>query len=167
MCNGTDPLPSGKILNLGDRLKFSINICNDQGQAPATAITVYDNMINLALPSGYSDFHAYYNGSSLQYDGTSNSGSANHYYITGTAPNQTLVFNLTSNGDNIPAGNINNLVFEASLAVPSGFNGQSARFQNNFYLSYSNPNPSTTNVKGTPLLPFYTGSSVPTINEIP
>ncbi len=169
-CNSfTDPLPANTTLNIGDNLGFQINLCNDQGQATTTSITVTDTMVNLQMPSA--GWQAKYTVGSvvtpLTYDGTVNSGSANHYYVSGTAPNQTLTFNLTKTADNIAAGAIANLTFTAQLTVPSGTTATQSRFQNTFNISYNGGGGGSNLSRSTPWLPFYTGNGNPSIIEVP
>jgi hypothetical protein len=149
-CNGTDPLPSNTALNTGDNLKFQINLCNDQGTASANGISLSDTLINLQMPTG---------GWNVQYCDGGSCGSVTPT-VTGTAPNQTLSFSLSS----IAKASIANLTFNAVLAPPSGNTSSTSRFQNSFVVNYTANSP----VSGhTPLIPFYTGSNTPTIHEVP
>lgn len=162
-CNSsTDALPSTTVLNAGDKLKFQINLCNDFGIGTASGIRVSDTMINL-VTAPVTGWNANYNGAALTYDGTTNSGLADHYFLSGTAPNQSLSFNLTSSTDNINAGAGSTLTFEALLKSP-GTSGSIARFQNCFNIGY---NSSLQVNRCTPLLPFFIGTGVPIIKEVP
>ncbi|HVY67441.1 MAG TPA: hypothetical protein VHA30_00895, partial [Patescibacteria group bacterium] len=171
-CGGTDPLPAGTNLNLGDVLSFQINLCNDSGKVAASQMILTDTMTNLQIPTGSSNFGATYQGNNLTYvgacSGTSAPASANQYCSYGTVPNQSLVFNLSSSGDNIPAGMRGKLIYSAQLSVPTGFSGSSARFQNGFADIYNNGSGSNSKVTGyTPLLPFFTSKGNPSIIEVP
>jgi len=158
-CSGTDTLPVGTQLNLGNKVKFSINLCNS-GTAPATGITVTDRMTNLIMPSG---------GWNAKYDsGTGEAPIASAgitLAVSGTAPNQILTFtnvpNVPAAGDPPPA--IRRITFEAQLSIPVNFSATSARFQNSFTATY---NAGTIN-KNTPLILFFTGQGIPIIIEVP
>jgi hypothetical protein len=168
-CNATtDSLPSNVSLNVGDSVTFQINLCNSSSANPASQIQVTDNMTNLQRIPGSSDWGARYNGTSLIYDGTTNSGQANHYYVIGSAPNQTLVFNLSSPADNIGVNSAIPLTYQAQLITPPGASGNSSRFMNSFTAVFnpgSGPNQSVT--RSTPYIPFYIGNGGPSIQEIP
>ena len=154
ICTGTDAIPAGKTFTLGDTVKFSINLCNT-GSGSASSITITDSLINLKMPT--SGWNAQYCTSSC---------SAITPTVSGTSPNQTLTFTLPAS---IAAGGTPSLTFEATLAVPSGFSGAIARFQNSFNASYNN-GAGVVNLfspKFTPLYQFYTGTGVPIIKEIP
>jgi hypothetical protein len=170
-CGSTDPLPANTNLNVGDKLKFQLNLCNN-GTGAASGIAVTDNMTNLVMPAGYTDFNASYNGSSLTYDtANSNTGSSctphapqgdtNYYCSFGTIPNQGLQFSLPGT---ISAGSLPNITYEAQVSIPSGTSQVISRFQNSFSIKY---NGNLTTSGSTPWLPFYTGKAVPTINEVP
>jgi len=173
-CDGyTDPLPAGAAMNAGDNIGFQINLCNDNGTATTSNITVTDTMANLQMPSaGWSAIYTD-GGSSpvtLHYDGA-NPGSSctpsgtNHYCAYGTSPDQTLVFNLTSSQDNIAVGAIADITYTAQLAVSGTVTQSQSRFQNSFSV-YSGGTTILTGVS-TPWLTFGTGKSSPTINEVP
>jgi GBS Bsp-like repeat/Viral BACON domain len=153
-CNSTtNPLPSTTVLKAGDKLKFQINLCNDNGTGAATLITVTDTMINLVVPT---------TGWNAQYCNGGSCASVTPA-VSGTAPNQTLTFNLTAPPNNIAKGAIANITFEAILKAPN-VTGSTARFQNSFNITY-NGGPQLG--RGTPLLPFFIGNGPPTIIEIP
>ena len=154
ICTGTDAIPSGKTFTLGDTVKFSINLCNT-GSGSASSITITDSLINLKMPAS---------GWNAQY--CTGTCSAITPTVSGTSPNQTLTFTLPAS---IAAGGTPSLTFEATLAVPSGFSGAIARFQNSFNASYNN-GVGVVNLfsaKFTPLYQFYTGTGVPTFKESP
>jgi hypothetical protein len=164
-CNGsTDVLPTGTTLQAADVLTFEINLCNTGGKS-ATTVSVSDVMVNLQMPTGAVNWSAYYNGSLLNYTGTSNTNTANTYYVTGTAPNQTLHFNLTSDpSDSVLAGSVNTLTYKAQLVAPANTGSNVIRFSNSFTAYFSSTQ--TVN-RSTPLLPFYRGKGSPTIIEVP
>jgi hypothetical protein len=173
-CNSsTDALPTTVSLKIGDNLGFRINLCNEQGEVAATGITVTDTMTNLQQVTGSPNWSAKYNGSTLTYDGAcaaTPNPARDHYCVSGTAPNQTLTFNLTAPADNI-AGKVGNvlggmgiLTFTAQLTVPSGTTATQSRFQNSFRAKY---NGAQTVNRATPWLLFYTGKGVPVIIEVP
>jgi hypothetical protein len=169
-CNGgTDSLPSTTSLKKGDKLTFKISLCNT-GNGAASSTKVTDTMVNLQMPTA--GWNAKYDGVALTYDGvqaSSYSPLADHYFAYGTAPNQTLVFNLSAYADNINGPGTRYLTFDAQLAVPTGYTGATARFQNGFTITYNkSTGVAATPVTGfTPLLIFYTGVGVPTIIEAP
>ncbi|MFA6514638.1 MAG: PA14 domain-containing protein, partial [Patescibacteria group bacterium] len=158
-CSGTDALPVGTQLDLGDKVKFSINLCNS-GTEEATGITVTDHLTNLVMPTA---------GWNAKYDSGSGEVSIASVGITlsvsGTAPNQILTFtnvpNVPTPGPIPPA--IRRITFEAQLSIPANFSATSARFQNSFSATY---NAGTVN-KNTPLILFFTGQEVPIIIEVP
>jgi hypothetical protein len=161
-CNATtDILPVDNYLNIGDVLTFQISLCNT-GTDPATGITVNDVMVNLQQAGG--NWNAKYNGQALIYDGATNSGLVNHYHVTGTSPNQTLVFNLTSSADDVAVNSAGTLTYNAQLFAPQDTSGNIGRFSNQF-TAYFNPSQSV--ARATPLLPFSLGKGIPTIREIP
>jgi hypothetical protein len=155
-CDGTDPLPSGTQLNLGDKLKFSINLCNGNG-ATAVISALSDSMTNLVMPTG---------GWNAKYDnGTGEVAIASvvppiTLAESGSDPNKTLTFGSVPS---VPVGAIRRITFEAKLSVPTNFSATSARFQNGFSVTY---NAGVVN-KFTPLLLFFTGKGVPSVMEIP
>jgi hypothetical protein len=156
-CNGTDPLPSGTQLNLGDKVKFSLNFCNS-GSAAATGLTITDKLTNLIMPTG--GWNAKFN------DGSGDVPiAASNISVTGTAPNQVITFknvpDVPKPGAVPPA--VRRITFEAVLSVPTNFSASSARFQNGYTAVY---NEGTVN-RFTPLIQFYTGKGIPTIIEIP
>ena len=169
-CNATtDALPSNVSLNIGDSVTFQINLCNTSASSPASQIVVTDSMTNLQqVPNSPTYWNAWYNGNALIYS-SSPTASADHYYVTGTAPNQSLVFNLTGSGDNVLAdGPPQSLTYQAQLITPAGATGNSSRFMNSFTAVFnpgSGPNQSVT--RSTPYIPFYIGNVLPSIQEIP
>jgi hypothetical protein len=146
-CNGFQP-SSNISLNLGDKVTFRIDLCNDKGTGAASGITITDSMINLGQIA------------SVQY--ISNSGVITPITptLTGTSPNQIMTVNLGS--ASVPAGSIAAVTFTAVLATPSGFSGTGSRFYNSYNISYNG----TTDL-GSVGLPFYTGQQVPTVKEVP
>lgn len=150
--SGTDPLPANVSLKIGDVLKFSLNLCNDQGNGPIGMNKVASPFINLIMPSSASDFTASYNSTPLVYDGAQASNyspAAGHYFVYGSVPNQTIVFNLT--GNTINQGAVAAVTYSAQLSVPNGFVGSLSRFQNSFNPSYDE---GAGPVRFTPLIPF-------------
>jgi uncharacterized repeat protein (TIGR01451 family) len=166
-CNAsTDVLPSSISLNSTDVLTFQINLCNTGGQS-ATSVSVSDTMTNMQQVPGSANWGALYNGSSLTYDGSANSGLVDHYYVSGTAPNQTLTFKLStpaSPGNDIPAGSASTLTITGQLIAPQNTGSNIVRFSNSFTANFSS---TQTVVRSTPLLPFFRGKGSPTINEVP
>jgi uncharacterized repeat protein (TIGR01451 family) len=163
-CNSTtDALPASTVLKLGDTVSFQINLCNTFGTIAASGITLTDSLTNLIVPTA--GFAASYNGSALTYDGaiagTCTPAGVNHYCASGTAPGQTLTFNLTSAGDNIAATLSKPLTFNAKINVVG--TASISRFQNSYLVNY---NSGTFNYF-TPYIPVYVGSSSPTIHEVP
>lgn len=147
-CNGhTDTLPTGTVLRLGDKLTFRVNLCTDQSSASSTGVSVADTLTNLQKPA--SGWNAYYcHGGTCTAWSPSLSGSILTFSGLGT----------------IPPGQVGYyLIFDAQLSVPGGTNGSSSRFNNAFNISYGGGNWSGQ----TPWLPFYIGSGVPTIIEVP
>ena len=167
-CNATtDSLPSNVSLNIGDSVTFQINLCNTSASSSASQVMVTDHMNNLQQVPNSPDWGARYDGASLTYDGTTNSGQANHYYVTGTPPNQTLVFNLSSVADNVTVNSTIPLTYSAQL-ITASTSGNSSRFMNGFTAVFnpgSGPNQSVT--RSTPFIPFYIGNVLPSIKEIP
>jgi hypothetical protein len=154
-CNSsTDALPSTTVLNAGDKLKFQINLCNEFGTGTANGIRVSDTMINLVTVP-VTGWNANYCIGVIC--------TAVTPTVAGTAPNQTLNFDLTNNLFNIPASGGSSLTFEALLKSP-GTTGSIARFQNCFNIGY---NVSLQVNRCTPLLPFNIGTGVPIIKEVP
>ncbi|MFA5991448.1 MAG: PA14 domain-containing protein [Candidatus Doudnabacteria bacterium] len=159
-CDGTDPLPANTQLNLGDKLKFSINLCNN-GSAPAIVTDLSDSLTNLIMPPG---------GWNAKYDDGTGEVSIDSALITlsesGTDPNKILTF---GNLPTIPkpavitSPAVRRITFEASLSVPTNFSATSARFQNSFSATYN----SLMINKFTPLILFYTGKGIPLIIEVP
>ena len=154
-CNSsTEPLPASTQLNLGDKVKFSINLCNS-GTLVAGSISLIDSLTNLIIPS---------TGWNAKYDSGSGEVAISSVGISlaegGTNPNKTLTF---SGIPNVPAPATRRITFEAKLSIPAGFSAISARFQNGFTVTYN----AGVISKFTPLILFYTGKSVPTIIEIP
>lgn len=172
-CNaGSTPLSATNVVKLGDKLKFAINLCNDQGLRDATQIFVKDTFTNLKLPNGQPNFNAVYNGLALTYDGVQASTyvpAPGHYAASGSVPNQVLVFNLSNDAiHKIPAGAIRTLTLEAELAIPAGFSGDKPRFMNGVHVDFikDGVNPGTADFF-IPLQIFYAGSGQPTIIERP
>ena len=173
--NSTINLPANTALNLGDKLSFRIDLCNttNNSDADATNIYVTDTFTNLATSSLVTSFNAklYTNVGTtvvLTYDngcsGTSAPAQNNHYCVYGTAPNQTLKFNLSDSSNNLPAHTgYAALTFDAALSVAPNTNGVSSRFYNNYNISYTGP----TSPSGTISWPFYLGNQVPIIHEVP
>jgi hypothetical protein len=169
-CNGgTDDLPSATSLKLGDKLTFQINLCN-KGNGSVSSIKVTDTMVNLKMPAA--GWNAKFDGTPLFYDGvkaSSYSPVADHYFAYGTVPNQTLVFNLATTAHNLNGPGSSSITFDGQLAVPTGYSGSTARFQNGFIIYYNKATgePATPVTGFTPLLLFSIGGGVPTIIEIP
>jgi hypothetical protein len=161
--NGTDPLPAGATLKLGDTLTFSLNLCNS-GASSASNIFVTDSMINLVEPG--SGWNAKFNGGSpltqVADCRTPAQLSNNQYSACGNPPNQSIIFDLS--GSSVISNGVGYLTYNGVTAVPTGFSGTTARMQNSFSAVFSGG--SLLNVS-TPLLQFFTGSGVPTINEVP
>ena len=160
-CGNSGTLPSGTTLNLGDKLSFRIDLCNNgaTSQAPATNIRVVDKLINLATSSTVTTFNVSYHDGSGAHALTQ--GSSPGYSLSGAAPNQTMTIDLS--GYTLPANTgYASLTFDAALAAPAGFSGTSSRFYNIYSIVSSGPTAS-----GQISWPFYTGNSVPTINEVP
>jgi len=170
-CNAsTDPLPASTIMNLGDKLKFALNLCNNGNTStgPASNISVTDSMINLVV--GYAPGDAGYVASNpwnLKYNGTAltQGPGVNHYQVTGTAPNQIITVNLTST--TLATSTVGTLTYEAKTGIPSNFTGNLARFQNSFTINYNNGLAPAVASGNTPLLPFFIIGGSPTIHEIP
>jgi hypothetical protein len=167
----TDPLPTSTNLKKGDKLSFRITLRNT-GNSAASSTKVSDVLTNLQMPTA--GWNAKYDGSPLTYDtscsGTSYPTTSDHYCVYGSAPNQTLLFNLSADPDNISSSpGARTLTFDAQLAVPSTYIGATARFQNGFTITYNkSTGVAATPVTGfTPLLIFYTGVGVPSIIEVP
>jgi hypothetical protein len=159
-CNGTDALPASDTINLADSLGFQINLCNS-GTGTSSNITLTDNMINLIAPTA--GWNVKYNGVAL-----SQGGGVNQYQVSGSTPNQSLTVNLS--GTSIVGGGGGHLTYQAQTAVPGGFTGNVARFQNSFCISYastSNASILSQACNNTPLLPFYIGNGSPIIKEVP
>ncbi|MEK7161542.1 MAG: hypothetical protein AAB729_02525 [Patescibacteria group bacterium] len=158
-CNGTDSLPAGTQLSLGDKIKFSINLCNS-GSAVATGMFVTDRLTNLIMPPG--GWNAKFNDGSGEVPIASKGITLS---VTGTAPSEILTFkkipNLPKPGATPPS--VRRITFEAKLSVPTNFTASSARFQNGFIATYNEGTIS----RYTPLMQFYTGKGIPTIIEIP
>ena len=151
--NGNAYTP-GDSLRVGDVLTFRITLSNDLGEGEAYNISISDKLINLKVPAG--GWQATYNGAAIPGALISEAG---------TAPNQTLTFDLTNSSYNIPVGAQRLLVFKAEIAVPTGFNGATSRMQNSATINYQDgPSPVT---KSTPLLLFNIGSGGPNIIEVP
>jgi len=163
-CNsGTDPVPNGTTFSFGDVISFSLNICNgsNNSNAPASGIVVTDNMVNMQMPT--TGWNAKYKGAAMVYDGGSATNQANHYYVSGTAPNQVLTFNIPGS---VIVNDIGSITYDALIKAPDGTTGSTSRFQNTFVVSYNNGSGQTaTPVRRTPLIPFTIGSNVPDINE--
>ena len=167
-CNAqTDALPSSVTFKVGDNVTFQINLCNVSSSSPASNMSVSDNMTNLQQIPGSSDWSATYNGSPLAYDGTSNSGLSDHYYITGTAPNQTINFNLSRSADNVNANSTNVITYKAQMITPPGFSGNSSRFHNSFVVYFSSLGINYNVSRATPYIPFYINTGGADIHEIP
>ncbi len=158
-CNGFAALPSGTNLNLGDTLSFRIDLCNDQGQATATKLSLTDSMLNLSVPNA--GWNVKYNGTALIQVGSN--PASGQYSLTGTAPNQTLSVNLS--GYSVAQGGKSFLTYDATLAVSGGSCSTSSRFQNSFSLSANSGSIVVTG--NTPVLQFYCGGQYPTIDEVP
>ena len=151
-CGSTDVLPPNTSLQLNHKLKFSINLCNT-GTATATIVSVTDTLLNLRQPP---------DGWNAQY---CIAGSCSSITPTesGTAPNKTLTF---SGLAAVPGNSIARITFEARVAIPAGFIGLSARFQNKFTVSYDDAGSSASQSGSTPLLFFTVGPGPPTMDEL-
>ena len=170
-CNSsTNALPASTTLRLGDILTFNINLCNNNAQStgPASNLSVVDTLVNLIKPTAGWNMK-YYPPAAGVINLTEVAGSPgpNQFQVTGAVPNQTLTINLT--GQSITNGTFGYLSFNAQLAVPSGFAGQTARFQNGFTVNYNKAPaaPAAPVSSFSPLLLFSTGSKAPVIIEIP
>lgn len=161
-CNGTNALPSGTVLSLGDKVSFSINLCNTTGTGDAKNMVVTDTMTNLNFASSSP---VQYNGSSLTKAADCSTPGANQYSFCGSLPTETLTVNLGSNV--VPAGGTRRITFDAYLAIPSGFVGNYPRFQNAFSVNYNNSITNTSASNQTPLYLFYIGKAPPSIIEVP
>ncbi|MCL5666264.1 MAG: GBS Bsp-like repeat-containing protein [Patescibacteria group bacterium] len=167
-CSGTVLPPASTLssLKLGDKIKFAINLCNDQGNTAAQQITVTDTFTNMKIPS--TGLNACFGGIDSSCTGgtiiTEGSGSG-HYSVSGTEPNQTIIFDLSGSSFDIPAGAAKVLTMEAELAV-SDNTTDTPRFRNYARIDYQNTSTTSTwkNVT-TPLLQFYSGAGIPVIKE--
>ena len=165
-CNGVNgastPLPSYLTPKASDVFSFSVNICNS-GSVDATSLKVTDSLTSLQMPAG--GFGAKYDGNNLSYvgacSGTSFPASSGNYCAYGTAPNQTLLFNLTNY--TVPAGTSRALTFNAQLPPASSITISNPRFQNSAHIDFAG---SATGVNVyTPLQMFSVGNRVPVIEE--
>ncbi len=168
-CGSNTPLPASISPKTGDILTFAINICNDQGSATATQISVTDNLTNLQQPTGASGFSASYNGTGLSYDGVKSAGyspASGHYAAIGSSPNQQLVFNLSSPAYSVPPGAIRTLNLNAQLpAIASA--GSRAYFQNSSQINFNNSITTSSVTPFTPLQHFSSTNQAPVIQEQP
>ncbi|MDE2312442.1 MAG: hypothetical protein KGJ93_05165 [Patescibacteria group bacterium] len=167
-CNGVNgasaPLPSYLTPKASDVFSFSVNICNS-GSVDATSLKITDSLTSLQMPAG--GFGAKYDGNNLSYvgacSGTSFPASSGNYCAYGTAPNQTLLFNLTNY--TVPAGTSRALTFNAQLPPSSSITISNPRFQNSAHIDFAG---SATGVNVyTPLQMFSVGNRVPVIEEKP
>jgi len=127
----------GDSIKVGDKLTFEVTLDNSAGEGVAANITITDNMINLVKPS--TGWNADY------------SNAAVTPSVSGTAPNQTLTFNLANSIYNVPAGAIRILTFDAEVAIAASFNGSTSRLQNFASISYNNGSSQVNKSVTTPL----------------
>ena len=153
--NGSPYNPS-VLLKIGDKLVMVITVDNSQGAKAATNISIVDRLTNLKIPS--TGLNAVYDGTLI----TQGAGSG-HYSLTGSEPNQTLTFDLTGSGFDVPTGSIRTLALELNIVVDVSFTGSNSRMQNSAAINYSG---GTQNVS-TPLTVFSVSSGSPDIHEVP
>jgi len=168
-CNANSaPLPTYITPRRGDILSFTINLCNQNGSASTSQITITDTLTDLKAPPA--GFNAKYAGTSLSYDGAcaaTPSPIVNHYCASGASPTQVLTFNLTSASDSILAGSFAKLTYDAQLDVPVSFTGQNGRFQNNAVINYFDGVSNNSINVFSPLQLFIVSNGSPTIIERP
>jgi hypothetical protein len=182
-CDGyTDVLPASLVPGVGDSLTFGINLCNN-GSGDASNFIITDTFTNLAQAnSGSNPFNASFtdaSGTNAALTYTANSSTCNAasgYYcqLPSSDPNQTILkFNLSnvtipkpnaSLGQTVKWGTI---LATGRLITPSGYSGNSPRFQNSFICSYNKAPGVTGSCSGnTPLLFYQLNLNSPTIKEI-
>jgi hypothetical protein len=147
-CGASDT--NTRIFRINDKIRFRINICNNNNlsKAAASSIVVSDTLTNLQ-----------------QSGGSWNVGSTWGVLtpvVSGTAPNQTLTFTVPNSLAKSTKGYIE---FDAETSSSSSAN--TARYQNCANIRYNN---SISNVSTgdfcTPLYLFYQGGSVPGVIEV-
>lgn len=152
-CFGGSEVPSNTAYKIGDTLRFSINMCNSapSGGRSATNIYVEDTLVNLervdkSYPIGATVDPRAYNASV-----TGGLSISSVQVVSGSEPgNITLRFNLT--GSIAPGGSAR-LFIEAKTALPSGFTGNTSRFQNVARINYdAAPGSPSVKITQTPLL---------------
>ena len=183
-CNGyTDVLPSNIVPNVGDVLTFGINLCNN-GSSDASNFVITDVLTNLAKVNASGNlFNASFtnaSGSVSTLNFTANSATCNNssgYYcqLSSSDPNQVILkFNLSNAvipkpnsaaGETVRWGTIK---VSAKLITPSGYSGNSPRYQNSFSTLYDKAPGVPGNFNGgTPLQFYRLHQDSPTIKEIP
>ncbi len=161
-CNGsTDTAPIlATSFTSGDRVTFQINLCNNNGSDKATGIVLTDTLTNLKAPSATSDFNIRFNNTALSKVQDCTNPGVGAYSVCGSEPNQTIIINLSGPAFDISPGLKNSVVLDTEIS------GTATRFQNSFSAAYQKAAGSSGVIRGSiPLIPFYSGSSNPTIIE--
>ena len=148
---GTTPI---KFLT-GDVVSFRINICNNNfsSEADATSVVVTDYLSNLEKPTA---------GWSAKICNPSASCADVNPPEGGTAPNQTLTFNVGT----VPQGESRYITFNARIAAATG---PTSRFNNRAEIDYIKDASGTPGFRpaSTPWLPYYSSTGVPVRVEKP
>jgi hypothetical protein len=159
-CNGYQAPPASEVFQIGDTVRFRINLCNSNTYASASGLQIVDSLINLSRANTN-----YAANDPRAWNMSASSGlSISSLQANGSEPTQILTINLTGTVPQAPSSGTfgtRYVEFQAKVTPPANFTGNLGRFQNQAVINHNDG----TSTNRTGLIYFLKNNEAPEIIE--